>query len=369
MAFPHLRRLVAVAAFALLAACGQEKSQQSSADDAAPTGSAQAAETAATPVAGAGEVNIYSARHYPADDELFGLFTRQTGIKVNIIQGKAEELMQRLKLEGDASPADVLITVDAGNVWRAEDEGLFQPIQSDVLNAEIPANLRDPQGRWYAFSTRARVIVYDKSRVKPEELSTYEDLADPKWKGRILIRSSNNIYNQSLLASIIAHDGAEKAEAWARGIVANMARQPEGGDIEQIQALVAGEGDIAVSNTYYFARLLAGDDTALKQKLANVGVFFPNQDDRGTHVNISGAGVALHAPNRANAVKLLEFLISPEAQEIFARANYEFPVRPDARPDPIVAAWGPFKADTLNVAALGQHNAEAVMMMDRAGWR
>ena len=372
MSLPDLRRVVAIAAFALLAACGPEKSQQqSSAEDAAPSNGAQAAETtpAPTPIAAAGEVNIYSARHYPADDILFGLFTKETGIKVNAIQGTAEELMQRLKLEGDASPADVLITVDAGNVWRAEDEGLFQPIDSAVLNANIPANLRDPQGRWYAFSTRARVVVYDKSKVKPEELSTYEDLADPKWKGRILIRSSNNIYNQSLLASIIANDGAEKAESWAKGIVANMARPPEGGDIEQIQALVAGEGDIAISNTYYFARLLAGDDAALKKKLENVGVFFPNQGDRGTHVNISGAGVALHAPNKANAIKLLEFLISPEAQEIFARANYEFPVRPDAKADPIVAAWGSFKADSLNVATLGQHNAEAVMMMDRAGWR
>jgi iron(III) transport system substrate-binding protein len=357
MAFPRLGRFVAVATLAWLAACGPQKSDESTAG------------TAATPVASAGEVNIYSARHYPADDQLFGLFTQETGIKVNIIQGSAEELMQRLKLEGEASPADVLITVDAGNVWRADNEKLFQPIKSDILNANIPANLRDPDGRWYAFSTRARIVVYDKAKVKPEQLSTYEDLADPKWKGQILIRSSNNIYNQSLLASIIANDGAEKAEAWTKGIVANMARKPEGADIEQIQALVAGEGSIAISNTYYFARLLGGKDEALKKKLENVGIFFPNQGDRGTHINISGAGVAVHAPNKANAIKLLEYLISPEAQEIFAQANYEFPVRPDAKPDPIVAAWGPFKSDPINVAALGEHNAEAVMMMDRAGWQ
>lgn len=318
--------------------------------------------------ADAGEVNVYSARHYPADEQLFALFTERTGIKVNQLQGKAEELIERIKLEGDQSPADVFVTVDAGNLWRAQEQGIYQSVSSPELEQHIPANLREPSGKWFAFAKRARVFVYDTTKVKTEELSTYEDLADPKWKGRVLIRSSGNIYNQSLVASIIHNDGAEKAEAWCKGIVANMARAPKGGDTDQINALIAGEGDIAVSNTYYFARMLAGDDDALKAKLANVKVFFPNQGDRGTHVNVSGAGVAAHAPNKDNAVKFLEFLVSPEAQEIFAAANFEYPVRDGAEMSPVISAWGKFKEDEINVAELGKKNAEAVMIMDRAGW-
>ena len=318
--------------------------------------------------ADAGEVNIYSARHYPSDEQLFALFTEQTGIKVNQLQGKAEELVERIKLEGDQSPADVFITVDAGNLWRAQEQGIYQSVSSAELEQHIPANLREPTGQWFAFAKRARVFVYDSTKVKAEELSTYEDLANEKWKGRVLIRSSGNIYNQSLVASIIHNDGAAAAEAWCKGIVANMARAPKGGDTDQINALVAGEGDIAVSNTYYFARMLAGDDDSLKAKLANVKVFFPNQGDRGTHVNVSGAGVAAHAPNQANAVKFLEFLVSPDAQEIFAAANFEFPVRDGAETSPIIAGWGKFKEDEINVAELGKNNAEAVKIMDRAGW-
>jgi iron(III) transport system substrate-binding protein len=273
--------------------------------------------------AAGGEVNIYSARHYPADEQLFARFTEGTGIAVNQIKGKGEELMERIKLEGDQSPADLFITVDAGNLWRAQDQGIYQPVETAELTKHIPANLREPTGLWFSFAKRARVFVYDTNKVKTEELSTYEDLASNKWKGRVLIRSSNNIYNQSLVASIIHNDGAEKAEAWCKSIVANMARAPKGGDTDQINALVAGEGDIAVSNTYYFARMLSGDDDALKTKLKNCKVFFPNQADRGTHVNVSGAGVAAHAPNKDNAIKFLEFMISPEAQAIFAGANFE----------------------------------------------
>ncbi|MDQ7246837.1 Fe(3+) ABC transporter substrate-binding protein [Dongia sedimenti] len=314
-------------------------------------------------------VNVYSARHYPSDQILFDLFTKQTGIAVKVINGNAEELMQRQQQEGESSPADVLITVDAGNLWRAQEMGLFQAVKSDILEKEIPANLRDPEGRWYAFSKRARVIIYDPAKVKPEELSTYQDLADPKWKGRILVRSSSNIYNQSLVSAMIETDGAEKTEAWAKGLVANLARKPEGGDTDQIKALVAGLGDIAISNTYYFARILSGDDAELKAKAEKLAIFFPNQQERGTHINISGAGVAAHAPNKANAVKFLEFLISPEAQRIFADANNEFPVRAGVPPAPVVAAWGDFKADPVGVTALGKNNAEAVKLMDRAEWR
>jgi iron(III) transport system substrate-binding protein len=316
----------------------------------------------------AGEVNIYSARHYPADEQLFARFTEATGIAVNQIKGTGAELMERIKLEGEQSPCDLFVTVDAGNLWRAQEQGIYQPVASAELERHIPANLREPSGLWFSFAKRARVIVYDTAKVKIEELSTYEDLASEKWKKRILIRSSNNIYNQSLVASLIHNDGAEQAQAWCNGIVANMAREPEGGDVDQIKALVAGEGDIAVSNTYYFARMLSGDDDALKQKLAGCRIFFPNQATRGTHVNVSGAGVAKHAPNQDNAVRFLEFLISPEAQAIFAGANFEYPVRDGAEQAAVIASWGAFKEDQIDVVELGRNNAEAVKLMDRAGW-
>jgi iron(III) transport system substrate-binding protein len=323
--------------------------------------------------ADAGEVNIYSARHYPSDQTLFDMFAKETGIKVNVIQGVAEELMQREQMEGDSSPADVLITVDAGNLWRATQGNLLQPVRSDILEKEIPANLRDPNHLWYSFSTRARVIIYDKNKIEPEEIPTYEELADPKWKGDILVTTSNSIYNQSLLASIIEADGPEKAEAWARGLVANLARKPEGADTEQCLALAAGVADIAISNSYYFGRLLGSDD-ATRKKLDHVGILFPNQKGdgpagRGAHINVSGGGVAAYAPNKDNAVKFLEFLISPEAQKVFADANFEYPIRQGVEPNAVVQAWGTFKADPVNVSALGKNNPEAVMIMDKAGWR
>jgi iron(III) transport system substrate-binding protein len=314
-------------------------------------------------------VNVYSARHYPSDQILFDLFTKETGIAVQVINGNAEELMQRQKQEAENSPADVLITVDAGNLWRAQEMGLFQGVKSAVLEKEIPENLRDPQGRWFAFSKRARVIIYNPDKVKAEELSTYQSLADPKWKGRVLVRSSNNIYNQSLVSAMIETEGAEKTEAWAKGLVANFARKPEGGDIDQIMALTAGLGDVAISNSYYFARMLNSDKPDVKAKVEKLKIFFPNQQARGTHINVSGAGVAAYAPNQANAVKFLEFLISPEAQKVFADANNEFPVRADVPAAPVVAAWGDFKADPVSVTALGKNNAEAVKIMDRVEWR
>lgn len=316
----------------------------------------------------AGEVNIYSARHYPADEQLFALFTEETGIAVNQIKGTGAELMERIKLEGEQSPCDLFVTVDAGNLWRAQDEGIYQPVSSAELEQHIPANLREPSGLWFSFAKRARVIVYDTAKVKAEELSTYEDLASEKWKKRILIRSSGNIYNQSLVASMIHNDGVEETQAWCNGIVANMARAPKGGDTDQINALIAGEGDIAVSNTYYFARMLSGDDDALKQKLTSYKIFFPNQGTRGTHVNVSGAGVAKYSPNKDNAIKFLEFMISPEAQAIFAGANFEYPVRDGAEQAAVIASWGDFKEDEINVVELGKNNTEAVKLMDRAGW-
>lgn len=314
-------------------------------------------------------VNVYSARHYDSDTELYNAFTEATGIKVNIIEASAAELIERVKSEGENSPADVIITVDAGNLWRAEDAGILASVSSEILNTAIPENLRHPEGLWFGFATRARGIVYNKDTVKPEELSSYEDLASDKWKGRICIRSSTNIYNQSLVASMIASLGAEASESWSKGIVANMARDPEGGDTDQIKAVAAGQCDVAVSNHYYLARLIDSADANDQAVAQAVGFFFPNQEDRGTHVNISGAGVVMGAPHYENAVKFLEFLASPEVQAQFALQGYEFPVVEGVEASPIISAFGDFKSDAVNVASYGIYNPEAVRIMDRAGWR
>ncbi|MCF4166547.1 Fe(3+) ABC transporter substrate-binding protein [Zavarzinia compransoris] len=323
--------------------------------------------TAAT--AQAEELNVYSSRHYPSDEILFGKFKEETGITVNLIQGKAAELVQRMKLEGANSPADVFITTDAANLWRAQAADLFQPVTSPELEEAVPDQFHEPSGLWYAFATRARVLVYNKDAVKPEELSTYEDLADPKWKGRVLSRSSNNEYVQSMVAGLIAHLGEERTEAWAKGVVANFARAPKGGDTDQIRAVAVGEADVAIVNHYYFARLVASDKPEDQDVVAKVGLFFPDQDSFGTHINVSGAGVAAHAPNKDAAIKFLEYLASPEAQEIFAGANNEFPILDGIAPSSVVQGFGPFKRDTLPIAELGQNNAAAVRLLDRAGWR
>jgi iron(III) transport system substrate-binding protein len=323
----------------------------------------------ATPARAAGEVNVYSSRHYKADRDLYKRFRAKTGIKVNVVQGKANTLFERLKREGRNSPADLLITVDAGNLARAQAAKLFQPVRSPIIDAAVPPAYREPAGHWVGLTMRARVIMYHKDRIKPSQLSTYEFLADPKWKGRILIRSSNNIYNQSLVASLIAARGAEKTLAWAKGLVANMARKPKGGDRDQIRAVGSGEGDIAVSNTYYLGRLTASKKARDKALIKKIGVFFPNQNGRGAHVNISGAGVTRYARHKAEAVKLLEFMVEKESQILFSKANYEYPVRPDVPYSKIVGSWGEFKADEINVSELGNRNAEAVRIMDRAGWR
>jgi iron(III) transport system substrate-binding protein len=313
-----------------------------------------------------GVVNLYSGRHYEADKQLYEQFTKQTGIKVNVVQASGNELITRIEREGANSPGDLFFAEDAGVVGRVKDKGLFQPVKSAVLDKNIPANLREPQGHWFGLSTRARVIMYHKDRVKPEQLSTYEDLADPKWKGNILVRSSTNVYNQSLMVGMMEANGAEKAETWAKGIVANMAREPKGGDRDQITAVMAGEGDIAISNTYYLGHLITAGKPGDYDKL---GVFFPNQNGRGTQVNISGIGVLKHAPNKDNAVKFVEFLTTPEAQKVFAAANFEYPVRSDAEISPIIAKYGTFKADPLNVSVLAEKNGEAVKLLDRAGWK
>ena len=316
-----------------------------------------------------GDINVYSHRHYAADDELYARFREFTGISVNLVQGNADELIARLQREGNASPADLLFTVDAGRLVRAKQLGLLQPVQSSRLEQSVPPHLRDTDGYWFGLTLRARVVVYHTARVSPADLSTYEALTDPVWHGRLLVRSSSNIYNQSLLASMIATLGADTARRWAAGIVANLARPPTGGDTDQLKALAAGEGDVALVNTYYVGQLQASDDPGDREIGDQLGVWFPNQADRGAHTNVSGAGITSGAKNLANALRLLEFLASADAQYIYASANYEYPVNPVAAIAPGMAAWGAFKADELPLQELGERNAEAVRIFDEVGWR
>jgi iron(III) transport system substrate-binding protein len=323
----------------------------------------------ATVHAQANVVNVYSARHYSSDEELYSRFTEQTGIRVNVIEANADELIERIRSEGRNSPADVIITVDAGRLWRADQAGLLAPVDSDVLEAAIPENLRHPEGKWFGLTRRVRAIVYNEETVDPSELSTYEDLASDKWESRICIRSSDNVYNQSLLASLIEVNGAEAAEEWARGLVENFARNPQGGDTDQILAVAAGECDIAVSNHYYLARLVASDDPADREVAAKVDIFFPNQDGRGAHVNVSGAGVVTTAPHRQNAIRFIEFLAGAGAQELFAIGNNEFPVVEGVPASEVARGFGEFEADNVSVASYGENNPEAVRIMDRVGWR
>ena len=320
------------------------------------------------PVHAADEVNVYSARKEALIRPLLDRFTEATGIEVNLLTAKAGELLSRLKNEGRNSPADLLITVDAGNLHRAQQAGVLQPVSSTELDRAVPAAYREPDGHWYGLSLRARVIFRAADRVEPGAITTYEGLADDAWKNSICIRSSSNIYNQSLVASMIAHHGVEATETWAEGLVDNMARPPQGGDRDQLRAVVAGECDLAVANTYYFGRMLQddGEDGAIARQLE---LIWPNQDGRGAHVNISGGGVTRHAPNRDNAVRLLEFLVSPESQSWYADVNNEYPVRKGVEASPVLREWGEFKADTLNLDKLGEYNAEAVRLMDRVGWR
>ena len=315
------------------------------------------------------EVNVYSSRHYSTDQTLYDGFTDATGISVNLIEAKGDALIERLQAEGDASPADVFITADASRLARAVEAGLFQPISSEALDAAVPANLRHPEGLWFGLSTRVRGIVYAKDRVQPEEIPTYESLADPAWEGRVCIRSSSNIYNQSLMSSMIATNGLDAAEGWARGIVANMARKPQGGDTDQIRAVAAGECDVAVANHYYLARLIGSGKPEDVQVAESVDIVFPNQDDRGAHANISGGGVAAHAPNKEAAIAFLEYLVTPDAQAYFADGNHEWPVVEGVKLSTVLEGWGGFKTDDIAVEIYGRNNAVALKAMDRAGWQ
>ena len=337
--------------FILLAGCEPNASQQAASEEPA------------------SEINVYTHRHYESDQALFAKFETETGIKVNVVNASADELILRMENEGDQSPADVLITVDAGRLERANEKGLLQSVSSEILDTNVPAHLKDEENYWFGLTRRARVIVYDKDRTNPEELSTYEALAGPNWEGRILIRSSGNIYNQSLMASLIANLGEETAKAWAMDVVGNMARDPRGNDRDQMKALVAGEGDVAIVNTYYIGHLLNSNDSSEVNVGNQIGIFFPNQDDRGAHINVSGAGVAAYAPNRENAIRFIEFLTSEEAQQSFSSANYEYPVNPAVAPSALLASWGEFKQDQLPLSRLGEYNKQAVLLFDEVGWK
>ncbi|MDP5104515.1 MAG: Fe(3+) ABC transporter substrate-binding protein [Erythrobacter sp.] len=318
---------------------------------------------AAVPIIG--EVNIYSSRHYDTDLALYDDFTRETGIKVNRIEAEADALIERIGAEGEFSPADLFITVDAGRLWRAEEAGILSAVDSPILEQRIPAHLRDPQNRWFGLTTRARIIVYHKAKGTPAGLETYADLAKPAFKGRICMRSSSSVYNIALLSSMIAHDGPDAAGAWAKGVVANFARAPQGNDMSNIEAVAAGECDISLVNTYYLARF----DTPEKRKVLDaIGIIFPNQTTTGTHVNLSGAGVVKTAPNRDNAVKFLEYLTSDSAQRYLANGNNEYPVVEGIAPTSAVAALGTFRADTLGAAEIGKNEAKAVELFNAARW-
>ena len=344
----YLRNAIAILGFLAISACGSESGDVDQDGAVAPGAN--------------GVVNIYSGRHYDADIAIYDAFTKETGIEVNLIEAGGDALIERLAREKDASPADVFITADAGVLWRAETRGVLASIDDETLNARVPEQFRHPEGQWFGLARRARIIIYNTDMGLPEGLATYEDLADPAYRGMICIRSSSNVYNQSLLASLIAHHGEEAAEDWARGVVANFARKPQGNDTSQIEAVAAGLCRVAIVNSYYVARFV---DTEIGEK---VGVFFPNQDERGAHVNISGAGVSANAPHRDNAIALLRYLLEDETQAAFARANNEYPVVASVAPSGPIATFGSFKADDLPVAELGRNQRQAVEIFDRVGW-
>jgi len=312
------------------------------------------------------EVNVYSARHYDTDMALYENFTKMTGINVNLIEGRSDSLIERIKSEGDFSPADILITVDAGRLWRAEQQGIFQSVESEILNNRIPSHLRDSKGMWFGLSKRARVVVYNEAEGLPEGFSDYEDLANQNLVGRVCMRSSSNIYNLSLMASLIDAIGEEQALTWAKGVVSNFARKPQSNDTGQLRAVASGECGVTIANTYYLGRLMNSDQAKDKEVINKISVLFTNQDGRGTHVNVSGAGITKKAPNRINAIRFLEYLTSDEAQRLFAAGNNEFPIV--GEPTGPIANLSVFNEDKLNASRLGVQQTQAVKIYDQAGW-
>lgn len=316
------------------------------------------------------ELNLYSSRHYQTDEALYSNFTKNTGIKLNRIEAGEDPLIARIINEGTASPADILVTVDAGRLWRAEQAGLFQPVQSKVLNERLPANMRTPDGQWFGFSARARVIVYNKASVNPADVQNYEDLASAKMKGKVCTRSGSHIYNLSLMSALIEHNGEARAEQWAKGIVDNFARSPKGGDTDQITAVASGECGVAIANSYYYVRLMKSSKPEDRKVIAATGLIWPNQKTTGTHMNISGAGVIKTAKNKEAAIKYLEYLTSNEAQTYFAEGNNEWPVVKGAvLNNKELASLGTFKMDTLNIGVLGKNQPTAQKIFDRVGYK
>ena len=314
------------------------------------------------------DINIYTHRHYDSDKILFKKFTDMSGIKVNVIKGSADQLIQRLQSEGKNSPADILLTVDAGRLVRAKNMGLLEPVSSKILTKNIPEMMRDSENHWFGLSVRARVIAYAKDRIKENELSTYEDLADPKWRGKIVVRSSNNIYNQSLLASLINENGSKNALKWAKSVRKNMARKPRGNDRDQARAVASGVADLAIINTYYLGLLANSSDKADREVAEKLNIFFPNQNGRGTHINVSGVAVTKSSKNKKEAIRFIEFLTQEDNQRIFSEANYEYPLDYNNSKSKIHLKWGRFKADSIDLSILGKNNAEAVKIFDLAGW-
>ena len=310
-------------------------------------------------------VNIYSARHYDVDKELYKKFEEETGIKVNVVEGKAPELLERLKREGKDTQADLFATADIANLYQAIESDLVQNVESDIVDKNVPENLRGDNNEWVGFTTRARIVAYDKESVKPEELSTYEDLTSDKWKDSILVRSSDSSYNQSLLASFIELKGEEEAKNWAQGIVNNMAREPKGNDRDQIKAIAAGEGKLAIVNTYYVGRMLNSEDAEEVKAAEKVQVFFPED----THVNVSGAVISKYSKNKENAVKFIEFMTDEYAQKAMTEANYEYPVNPSVEASELLKSWGEFKPQDIEITKIGEYNKKAVEIFNEVGWK
>jgi len=324
---------------------------------------------AAAPAKPAGEVNLYSARQEDLIRPLLDRFTQATGIAVHLVTADADPLLQRLQAEGADTPADVFLTTDVGRLDRAVAVGVLGKVVDPALNALVPEAYRHPDGRWYGLSLRARVIAYARDRVKPAELSTYADLAAPRWKGKICVRSSQHVYNQSMVASFIAHQGVDITERWAKGLVANLGREPKGGDRDQIKAVAAGQCDLALINSYYIAGMIQSAEPAEREAVARVGLFWPDQQGYGVHVNLSGAGIVKGAKHPVEAHRLLSFLLSEEAQRWYAEHNNEFPVRPGVPVSEALKGFGPFKADMLKLSALATYSTEAARLMDRVGWK
>jgi len=330
---------------------------------------ALAACSPATESSEANFVNVYTARHYDADRALYAGFEEATGIAVRALTGSAEQLLERIRAEGDATEADLFVSADAGNLWRVKEAGLFQNVVTPSLEQNVPAHLRDADGAFWGFAKRARVIVYNKARVQPADVATYDALATARFRNALVMRSSTNMYQLSTLASRIERLGAENARAWAAGVRANFVRDPQGADTDQIKAVAAGEAQATLCNHYYFLRLSQSEDPADRAAIANVGLVFPDQAGAGTHVNISGGGVTLHAQRRDNAVRFLEYLVSDEAQTMLAPLNSEFPIRPAIAPSPELAALGTFREEDIPLDALGRHQAEAARIFEAVGWR